>query len=108
MDLLPLLHQKIILGVKAIASRDLLRPESPWVSSFHLKCKAGVFNWKRFTTGPHDLLATREAGESGKRCCLTTVLGWGIPEHERPRSDATGQAKQVTKVCYTFGSQASF
>ena len=82
MDLLPLLHQKIILGVKAIVSRDLLRPESPWVSSFHLKCKAGVSSWKRFTTGPHDLLTMREAGESGRRCCLHhNSQGGEFPEH---------------------------
>lgn len=62
-----------------------LHYRSSWPSSY----KGGCGTWEKVLPPPQ-------------------FTRWGIPRTQSPRSDSTGQAKQVTRVCHTFGSQASF
>ena len=55
-------------------------------------------DWKSFTTGPHDLLATREAAEPGKRCCLHhNSQGGEFPEHRAQNMMLLGRQSRWPK-----------
>lgn len=84
MDLLPLLHQ-IILGVTATVSRETCETLVSWGLQFPFKIQAGVSDWKSFTTGPHDFLAAREAGEPRKGAASTTIHKVGGSWNIKPK-----------------------